>query len=168
MYKTIAATILGLLLTNSIFVYLDIEVRNAYGSTNTIRRYLELQNPFYSEEDLENNVASWKKWIRELKLAGVNIVAGSDAYVDLETPRGESAKQTIWCYADAWLSPEDVLQSATINAATALDRRDQIGVIKENAFADIVVFEDNMKTDIKKLLFEVKMVMKNGEIEVIK
>ena len=29
MYKTIAATILGLLLTNSIFVYLDIEVRNA-------------------------------------------------------------------------------------------------------------------------------------------
>ena len=83
MYKTIAATILGLLLTNSIFVYLDIEVRNAYGSTNTIRRYLELQNPFCSEEDLENNAASWKKWVRELKLAGVNIVAGSDAYVDL-------------------------------------------------------------------------------------
>ena len=32
---------------------------------------------------MENNVVSWKKWIRELKLAGVNIVAGSDAYVDL-------------------------------------------------------------------------------------
>jgi imidazolonepropionase-like amidohydrolase len=44
---------------------------------------------------------------------------------------------------------------------------DQIGVIKENAFADIVVFEGDMKTDIKKSLFEVNMVMKNGEIEVM-
>jgi len=139
-----------------------------YGSTHTIRQYLKLQNQSYTEEDLENNAASWKEWIRELKAAGVTIVAGSDAYVDLETSRGESAKQTIWGYADAGLSPEDVLQTATINAATALDMKDRIGVIKENAFADIVVFEGDMKTDIKKSLFEVKMVMKNGEIEVIK
>lgn len=139
-----------------------------YGSTETIRLYRELQNEPYTEEDLEENAAHWKKWIGELKSAGVTIVAGSDAYFDLEISRGDSAKQTIWGYADSGLTPEDVLQTATINAAIALGMRDQIGVIKENAFADIVVFEGDMKTGIKKSLFEVKMVMKNGKIEFLK
>lgn len=54
----------------------------------------------------------------------------------MKISRGDYAKQTIWGYADSGLTPEDVLQTATINAATALGMRDQIGVIKENAFAD--------------------------------
>lgn len=139
-----------------------------YGSTETIKLYRELQNESYTEEDLEENAAHWKKWIGELKSAGVTIVAGSDAYFDMKISRGDYAKQTIWGYADSGLTPEDVLQTATINAATALGMRDQIGVIKENAFADIVVFEGDMKTSIKKSLFEVKMVMKNGKIEFLK
>lgn len=137
-----------------------------YGSTETIRAYYEHQKQPYTEDDLENNAASWKKWIGELKEAGVTIVAGSDAYVNLEMDRGDYAKQTIWGYADAGLSPEDVLQIATVNAAAALGMKDQIGVIKENSLADIVVFDGDMKVDIKKSLFDVKMVMKNGVVEV--
>lgn len=136
-----------------------------YGSTETVRKYYESQNLPYTEDDLENNVASWKKWIGELKAAGVTIVAGSDAYGDLKFTRGEYAKQTIWGYADAGLSPEDVLQTATINAAIALGMKDQIGVIKENSYADLVIFGGNMKEDIKKSLFDVRMVMKDGVVE---
>jgi len=139
-----------------------------YGSTGTVRAYYELNNLPYTDDDLQNSVASWNKWIRELKEAGVTIVAGSDAYIDLNIPRGDYAKQTIWGYADAGLSAEDVLQTATSNAADALGMKDQIGTIKENAFADIVVFEGNMKTDFKKSLYEVKMVMKNGSVELMK
>jgi imidazolonepropionase-like amidohydrolase len=139
-----------------------------YGSKETVRQYLTLQNQPYTEEELESSAASWKKWILELKAAGITIVAGSDAYVDLGIPRGELAKHTIWGYADAGLSPEEVLQTATANAAIALDRKDQIGVVKKNSFADIVVFEGNMKSDIKTSLFQVKMVMKNGQIEMMK
>ncbi|WP_224995057.1 amidohydrolase family protein [Cesiribacter sp. SM1] len=138
-----------------------------YGSTETIRQYFELQKQSYTDEDLENSASSWKKWIKELKAAGVSIVAGSDAYFDLKASRGDVAKQTIWGYADSGLSPEEVLQTATINAAIALDMRDKIGVIKQNAFADIVVFEGDMKKNIKKSLFSVKMVMKNGEIHLM-
>lgn len=54
------------------------------------------------------------------------------------------------------------------NSTQALDRKDQIGVIKANSFADIVVFEGDMKADIKTSLLEVKMVMKNGQIEMMK
>ena len=136
-----------------------------YGSTETVRKFYETQNLPYTEEGLENNVAGWKKWIGELKSAGVIIVAGSDAYGDLKMARGDYAKQTIWGYADAGLSPEDVLQTATVNAATALGMKDRIGVIKENSFADLVVFEGNMKADFKKSIYEVKMVMKNGVVE---
>ncbi len=139
-----------------------------YGSTGTIKAFYESENLPYTEEDLKNNAASWKKWMVELKAAGVTIVAGSDAYVDLNMPRGDFAKQTIWGYADAGLTPEDVLQTATGNAAMALGMKDQIGVIKENSLADIVVFGGDMKADFKKSLYEVKMVMKNGEIQVMK
>ncbi|WP_026970253.1 amidohydrolase family protein [Algoriphagus terrigena] len=135
-----------------------------YGSTETIRAYYEVQNQPYTEQDLKDNAAGWNKWTRELKAADVTIVAGSDAYIDLKRPRGELAKQTIWGYADAGLSPEDVLQTATINAAAALGMKDQIGVIKPGAFADIVVFGGDLKTDIKTSLYQVKMVIKDGEI----
>ncbi|WP_439484353.1 amidohydrolase family protein [Cyclobacterium plantarum] len=77
------------------------------------------------------------------------------------------AKQAIWGYADSGLSPEEVLQTATINAGTALGMKDQLGVLKENSFADIVVFDGDMQKDIKKSLFAVRMVMKNGKIEVM-
>lgn len=136
-----------------------------YGSTETVRYYYQSQNLPYTEEDLENNVSSWKKWIGEIKAAGVTMVAGSDAYMDLNLARGDFAKQTIWGYADAGLSAEDVLQTATINAAIALGMKDQIGIIKESSFADIVVFGGDMRDDIKKSLFDVRMVMKDGVVE---
>lgn len=40
-------------------------------------------------------------------------------------------------------------------------------MIKKNGLADIVVFGDDMKTDFKKSLFQVKMVMKDGGIQLI-
>jgi imidazolonepropionase-like amidohydrolase len=139
-----------------------------FGSIEIIRKYYEIGGQPYTEADLEDNAASWKKWTRDLKAAGLTIVAGSDSYNDLKLSRGDNAKHTIWGYADAGLSPEDVLQTATRNAAIALGMKDQIGVIKENRFADIVVFAEDMKTDFKKSLFEVKMMMKDGEIQTIK
>lgn len=60
---------------------------------------------------------------------------------------------------------QDVLKTATANAAIALEMKDQIGVIKENAFADLAVFEGDLKKDFKKSLFQVKMVMKDGKIQ---
>jgi imidazolonepropionase-like amidohydrolase len=139
-----------------------------FGSKEIIRKYYEIGGQPYTEADLEDNAATWKKWTRDLKAAGLTIVAGSDSYIDLKLSRGDNAKHTIWGYADAGLSPEDVLQTATRNAAIALGMKDQIGVIKENRFADIVVFAEDMKTDFKKSLFEVKMMMKDGEIQTIK
>jgi imidazolonepropionase-like amidohydrolase len=93
------------------------------------------------------------------------IVAGSDAYLDLNMPRGEVAKYSISGYFDAGLPAADVLKTATHNASIALGMQGQIGVLKENAMADIAVFNGDMQKDFKKSLFEVKMVMKNGVVE---
>lgn len=64
-------------------------------------------------------------------------------------------------------SPFDTLHSATYINAEILDMKDQLGVVAENAFADLIVLAKNPLEDIH--LFNeqqdnVLMVIKNGEI----
>jgi imidazolonepropionase-like amidohydrolase len=96
--------------------------------------------------------------------AGVTIVAGSDAYFDLPSSRGNAAKQTIAAYVEEGLSVEDALRSATLNAAEALGQKGQLGVVKAGAKADIVIFNGNVKKDFSKALFDVNTVIKDGKI----
>lgn len=92
------------------------------------------------------------------------IVAGSDAYNDFGIPRGEASKYTILGYFDAGFKPSEALRTATYNAAIALNRKDQLGVVKENALADIAVFDGDLEANFKEVLFKVKWVMKDGKI----
>ncbi len=139
-----------------------------YQSINVVEQYYKLMKMPYKPEDLTANVASYRKWLGQIEKSGVLMVAGSDSYHDLQMPRGDEAKQTIWGYNDFGLSPENVLKSATANAAFALEMKDQIGVIKEGAFADIVVFNGDLQKNFKTALYDVRMVMKEGEIHVRK
>jgi imidazolonepropionase-like amidohydrolase len=56
------------------------------------------------------------------------------------------------------------LKTATLNAAKALGKTDQIGVIKANANADIAVFDGDLEMNFKTVLFKVKLVIKDGSI----
>lgn len=136
-----------------------------YGSMDGFVRYYQLTNKEYNVEEIKKSIAPWGKGLLRANELGVMIVAGSDAYHSMKIPRGDDAKYTLSGYFDYGLSVEDVLKTSTANAATALEMKGEIGIIKENAFADIAVFEGDLRKDFKKVLFDVKMVMKDGVIQ---
>ncbi|MPR36710.1 amidohydrolase family protein [Salmonirosea aquatica] len=135
------------------------------GSVDLRAIYLKRQNMAFEEQAVRSNFKPLQDRIQAAHKAGVMIVAGSDAYVDFDMPRGEVAKYTISGYYDAGLSAADVLKTATYNASVALGMEGQIGVLKQAAMADLCVFNGDLQKDFKKGLFEVRMVMKNGVVE---
>ncbi|WP_162915433.1 amidohydrolase family protein [Paraflavitalea soli] len=95
---------------------------------------------------------------------GVTIGAGSDAYFDLRISRGDDAKQTLAAYFEEGMPAADVLKTATWNAALILGRKNDIGVLRPGAKADIVVFNGDLETNFKKVLFDVRLVIKDGKV----
>jgi imidazolonepropionase-like amidohydrolase len=103
--------------------------------------------------------------LRRAIKAGVTIVAGSDMYLDMDMPQGEAAKHNLLAYAEAGMTPVQVIQAATINAARVLHMENRLGVIKPGAFADIIAVGGDPTTDVH-ALFDVRFVMKGGTVYV--
>lgn len=102
--------------------------------------------------------------LKRAQQKGVLIVAGSDAYFDVKSTRGNAAKQTLIAYFEEGLSPATILQTATWNAAKALDLGNQHGVLRTGAKADLVIFNGDLEKDFPKALFEVRWVIKDGKL----
>lgn len=101
--------------------------------------------------------------LRRAVKAGVTIAAGSDNYIDLGWPQGEAAKHNLIAYAEAGLTPIQVLQAATINASRLLGAEGRIGVVKPGAFADIIAVDGDPGADVHALQ-RVVFVMKDGTV----
>lgn len=96
--------------------------------------------------------------------AGVRIAAGSDEYYQMGSrTRGESSTLIYQAYKESGMSPWQIIQAATVNAAELLGWDDRIGSIEAGKFADIVATAGNPSADISELQ-KVKFVMKGGEI----
>lgn len=95
---------------------------------------------------------------------GVMIVAGSDAYYDVKSSRGDAAKQTLVAYFEEGMAPAAILKAATYNAAKALGLGDQLGVLRAGAKADLVIFNGDLEKDFSKALFDVRWVIKDGKL----
>ena len=98
--------------------------------------------------------------------AGVTIVTGSDNYIDFEMPQGEAAKNILVAYEEEGMKPVDILRSSTYLSAKFMGNENEIGVLKEGAFADIIAVEGDLENDFAKAIFNLKFVMKDGEIYV--
>ncbi len=96
--------------------------------------------------------------------AGVTILTGSDNYLDLEMPQGEAAKNILIAYEEEGMKPFDILQSSTYLSAKFMDKENQFGTIKEQAFADIIAVKGDIENDFSNTMFNIVFVMKNGEI----
>jgi imidazolonepropionase-like amidohydrolase len=90
---------------------------------------------------------------------GVKIAFGTDSGV---SPHGENAKEFQYM-VEAGMTPSDALKSATLNAATLLQIEDELGIIKEGYYADIVAVKKDPIKDIK-ILQDVSFVMKEGVV----
>lgn len=108
----------------------------------------------------KNNAA---RLMRAVK-AGVPIAFGSDAYYQFPgKTRGEASHQTLHAYHAAGMSPLQVIQAATINAAELLGWQARIGTIEQGKLADIIAVEGDPLAGVD-ALDAVRFVMKDGVV----
>jgi tetratricopeptide (TPR) repeat protein len=103
-----------------------------------------------------------KKNVRKMRDAGIKIIAGTDA----GNPAvffGPSVHREMELMLDSGLSPLEVIQAATKNAAEVLNTDDKLGLIEQGKTADILLINGNPLENIKKTQ-DIALVIKNGEI----
>jgi imidazolonepropionase-like amidohydrolase len=96
---------------------------------------------------------------RRAMLAGARMAFGTDAGV---YPHGDNARQFA-VMTEYGMKPIDAIRTATANAAELLGRGQELGVIGQGSFADVIAVAGDPRTDVK-LLEHVKFVMKNGRV----
>jgi imidazolonepropionase-like amidohydrolase len=102
---------------------------------------------------------------RAIKL-GVPIAAGSDMYLSMpRMTRGQASLLVYEAYAEAGMTPMEIVHAATRNAAELLGMQDRIGTLEEGKLADIICVPDDPLKDIR-ALEHVKFVMKGGAVVV--
>lgn len=96
--------------------------------------------------------------------AGVRIAAGSDMYDDKPgLTRGQASLKMLSAYAEAGMSPLDIIRAATLNASDLLGLRSDIGSLEAGKFADMIAVVGDPLKDISALQ-HVRFVMKGGEV----
>ena len=124
-----------------------------------------------SPEELEQQRAGLQQFIkgsrsrlaRALK-AGVRIAAGSDMYYQLPgKTRGQASLTMLRAYSEAGMTPMQIIQAATINAAELLGAQRRLGSLETGKVADIIAVADDPLKNIS-ALEQVKFVMKGGKL----
>ncbi|MBI1353103.1 MAG: amidohydrolase family protein [Acidobacteria bacterium] len=99
---------------------------------------------------------------------GVPIASGSDSYTKRPgLDRGQAAKLVLHAYQEAGLDRWEILRAATVNAASLLGWRQQVGRIYPGRFADLLAVQGDPLEDIR-ALDGVRFVMKGGAVVVEK
>jgi imidazolonepropionase-like amidohydrolase len=132
---------------------------------------MDIYNTEYTQAEgkkngvLEDNLAKdrdiaeiQRENFRRAHRAGAKMVYGTDAGV---YPHGRNAEQFRYMVKYG-MTPLEAIQSATVNAAEALGRRD-VGVIEKGRYADLVAVKGDPTKDVT-LLESVTAVIKGGEI----
>ena len=100
------------------------------------------------------------RMVKDVHDKGGLVVAGTDAPI---IPQGLGLHIELENYQDAGLTPFEVLQTATINNAKALNAESDLGTIEVGKLADLVIVEGNPLKDIRNAK-KTRVVIKNGEV----
>ena len=109
---------------------------------------------------MQRNLETARKAFR----AGVRFAMGSDA---VYTMFGENTRELGW-FVKAGMTPQQALETATVNGAELLGMADTLGALRPGYFADIVAVEGDPLADIDIAIQKVRWVMKGGEVVVDK
>ena len=96
--------------------------------------------------------------------AGVKFAMGSDA---IYTMYGENTRELGW-FVKAGMTPEQALRTATTNAAELLGHPTELGAVAPGYFADLVAVEGDPLSNIDVAIYNVRWVMKSGQVVVDK
>lgn len=114
------------------------------------------------QKNLEDFVAKNTKTLTRAHQGGVMIAMGSDAVM---SGFGDNSCE-LKAFSKAGLTPEEAIQTATINGARLLGMEEQLGRIKKNYLADIIGVSADPLADIDHLINTVEWVMTDGKIVV--
>jgi imidazolonepropionase-like amidohydrolase len=121
-----------------------------------------LANPDAVLDRIQKTYEVALKNLKTLEDAGVTIAAGTDAG-NIGTIHGPALFREFQLMKEAGLTPMQILQSATTNAARTFggETGPKIGAIASGNFADLVILRSNPVDDIAHAS-EIESVMKNG------
>ena len=135
--------------------YLDIFVKAKHPSAEEVERARAGLGQFLK--------GSRDRLARAVK-AGVRIAAGSDMYYKMPgLTRGQASLTMLRAYAESGMTPMQIIQAATINAAELLGAQHRLGSLEAGKVADIIAVSDDPLKDIS-ALEHVKFVMKGGKL----
>ncbi|GAC1467458.1 MAG: hypothetical protein PVSMB1_16490 [Gemmatimonadaceae bacterium] len=86
--------------------------------------------------------------VRDMSRVGVEMLAGTDSGDPFTVP-GFALHEELELLVKAGLSPLDALRAATWEPARYFRKEDEMGAVKPNRFADLLVLDRNPLTDIK-------------------
>ena len=128
------------------------------------RYYRDHAHEYGYDETVQGNLTDFVarniEPVKRAHNAGVKIAMGSDAVM---SGFGDNLCE-LAAFGRAGLTPEETLQTATINGAELLGMADKIGSLKEGYIADIVGVSGDPLKDINNLIQGVKWVMTEGKI----
>jgi imidazolonepropionase-like amidohydrolase len=117
--------------------YIDRKTRDAW-----INSKASLQkNPLYDPAQVRKFIELRRRILKALHDGGVGILLGSDAPQVFDVP-GFSAHDELAYYVIAGLTPYEALRTGTVQAGVFL-KDDNIGTIREKAYADLVLLSGN-------------------------
>jgi imidazolonepropionase-like amidohydrolase len=141
----------------------------------TVKTFLDLS--FGAREPTESERAQREKeyapfvkkeqerLMRAIKLC-VPIAAGSDMYYSMpRMTRGQASLLVYEAYAEAGMTPIEIIHAATRNAAELLGMQDRIGSLEPGKLADIIAVPGDPLKDFR-ALEHAKFVMKGGTVVV--
>jgi imidazolonepropionase-like amidohydrolase len=153
----------AVVLTESVFrptAYYQALVADTTGATHPLRPYLSKFMILDWREQVEEVSAErrailerawpiWVKQVREMREAGVRIMAGSDVAV-LNIFPGPSLHEELRLFVDSvGMSPMEALASATRKPAEWLGMADSVGTVAQGKVADLVLLDADPLADIK-------------------
>ncbi|MCT4403883.1 amidohydrolase family protein [Leuconostoc falkenbergense] len=124
--------------------------------------------------DRPNEVPSWmieratthweahQKSVAKAAASGVNMVMGTDSGTPFNGFGDESAVEMDMMVEFGKMTPQSVLQSATINAANMMAIEQDYGSISVGKFADFIVMQENPAENMKALQQDNKFVFQHG------
>lgn len=118
----------------------------------------------------ENEVSAFNQSYHEWKLnmvskihkAGIGIMAGTDCPIFFLTP-GLSLHEELLVLVEAGLTPLEALYTATYNPAKYFNLENELGLIKENYWADLVILDANPLEDIQHTQ-QINAVIRQGKL----
>lgn len=122
-----------------------------YMAANTLKSWTDakmalLKNPKYNAASMKRFIVLRRKLINECNKNGVLLLLGSDAPQVFNVP-GFAVHHELKYMVDAGLTPYEALRTGTANVGKFYKRED-LGIIKSGAVADLVLLNGNPLKDI--------------------